>query len=1206
MKWLQLIAICIVLCLIVGPGSIHADSHTAPTIDSVTPGDGRLTIGWTAPTGVTGITAYDLRYIETSADETVDDNWTKMEDVWIGSGDLEYRLGGLDNGVGYDVQMRTVTTTDSAWSGTSTGTPQIPAPTITTVVAGDGALTVVWSAPTVAATTVVTAYDVRYIETSADETDDANWNEVEDIWTTGSGDLQYVLAGLTNGTGYDVQVRAVAATDGAWSATSMGTPAEHGDSRSAATTLVLGTPLGGSIDPGTDADYFKLVLGSAATILIRTSGDLDTVGELQHSSGATLKSNNDGRLPQSPKNFVTWWAAQAGTYYVKVSSNAEATGAYVLHAITIMDSTSTLNAATVTLDSSTLALFDHFNDNDYYQITITEETDLIIRTSGSVRDTHIELLSSSQTRIAQNDYGLLPPRDSHAVVRVNLAAGTYYIKVKVPPSTPTGPYTLHVNTVREPGDTTTDAIPLVLHQAAGGNIDPASDADYFRIDLSETTHVRLRAVSETVDIDGSLLDSGGQPIEANIYEETLLNGEAMAFTLRATLSAGTYYVKVTRSGGADTGPYTILLVDDFNLQRLLDQCSGLDTSVSDPLFGCQWHLKNTGQLGGTAGEDINVEPAWDGGNMGAGINVVIVDLHLDHRHEDLTTDQSRSHEYTPRPYYLAFAHGTEVAGIVAARDNSLGVRGVAPRATLIEHVGTALSISFGPNPDQPDAMTRNMDVAAVSNNSWSSSFGPGPNTAPDAWEAALLTGVTDGYGGKGVFYVFSAGNGAQSGANANLDEYINLRHVTVVCAVNDLGARAAYSEEGANLWVCAPSDDPTRDRSGIFTTAGYSAYTDSFGGTSAAAPTVSGVAALVRAANANLTWRDVKLILAASARKNDATNAGWEQGALEYGSSSLRYDFNHEYGFGVVNAGTAVTLAAGWTNLPPATQATVEWDGASVVIPDLVDPNIPLGITWTMDVGPEVEFTEFVEVNLEFAEVSGGFEVPQFRELEFELESPSGAVSVLSPAITDGITCSFEGSCGLEGDFRFGSAKHLGENPEGAWKLRVFDRVTGSTPSTLKSWTLTVYGHRSTPAAPAIDSVSAGSEALNVAWMAPTNKGASDITAYDVRHIRSDATDKADGQWTVIDDAWTSTSGALDYTISGLTGNVQYDVQVRGVNDGGDGPLVGHRHRHPHDGRGAHHRRTQPRRPIHRRRVVRAHQRQPGDGHRLRPALHPQ
>ena len=331
MKWLPLIAICVVVSLIVRPGGILAQTPiAAPTINSVTPSDGKLFIEWTAPPGVTGITAYDLHYIKTSADETLEGNWTKVEDVWTGSGDLEYTLGGLDNGVGYDVQMRTVTTNDGAWSGTSTGTPRIPGPAITSVITGDKALTVVWTAPAVAATTAIDAYDLRHIETSEDETMDANWTVVEKFSTTGS--LHGVLPGLANGTSYDVQVRTASDTDGAWSSTSTGTPAEHGNSTGAATTLTLGTPLGGAIDPGADEDYFKLVLRNATTILIRTSGDLDTVGELLNSGGYPLDMNDDGDLPESPANFLMWRAAMAGTYYVKVSSSEEATGEYILDA----------------------------------------------------------------------------------------------------------------------------------------------------------------------------------------------------------------------------------------------------------------------------------------------------------------------------------------------------------------------------------------------------------------------------------------------------------------------------------------------------------------------------------------------------------------------------------------------------------------------------------------------------------------------------------------------------------------------------------------------------------------------------------------------------------------------------------------------------------------------------------------------------------
>ena len=66
------------LCLVAALGYSSAQSPpVAPTVDSVTSGDTTLTAAWTAPTGITtGIAAYDVRYIETSADEADDANWT--------------------------------------------------------------------------------------------------------------------------------------------------------------------------------------------------------------------------------------------------------------------------------------------------------------------------------------------------------------------------------------------------------------------------------------------------------------------------------------------------------------------------------------------------------------------------------------------------------------------------------------------------------------------------------------------------------------------------------------------------------------------------------------------------------------------------------------------------------------------------------------------------------------------------------------------------------------------------------------------------------------------------------------------------------------------------------------------------------------------------------------------------------------------------
>ena len=823
-KLLSVIAICVVLSLTVRPGIILAQTLiAAPTINSVTPSDGNLFIEWTAPPGVTGITAYDLRYIETSADETVDGNWTVLEKFWT------------------------------------------------------------------------------------------------------SGSLHGVLPGLTNGTGYDVQVRAASDTDGAWSSTSTGTPAEHGDTTAAATNLTLGTPLGGAIDPGTDEDYFKLVLSKATTILVRTTGDLDTVGELLDSGGSQLEMNDDGDLPESPANFLIWRAARAGTYYVKVSSSDEATGEYILDVRAIVDTSSRSNAISVDPDSSTLALVDELNDTDFYRLALLEDSDILIRTSGAIPVTVLELVDNNGGSIIHTDYGYLPPIDRHAVVRSNLAAGTYFIKVTGPRHGDSGPYTLHVNTIAEPGDTIADATQLSLHRAEGGRIDPATDADYFRIVADEEMSILVRGVSETVDIDGALLNSSGNPIQANFYEESF--HRAHAFTVRATLEPGTYFIKVTRSGGADTGPYSILMINDSQLEHLLGKCSGLNVTFNDPLFGCQWNLENTGQLGGTSGEDINVADVWSGGNTGAGIYVVVVDQQLYLKHEDLNTDETRSH--TPADLSRRFdnSHGTNVAGIIAAQDNDVGGIGVAPDATVIGHTIAVPGQSIGDRiVDEADVMTRNSDVAAVFNNSWTGANGPELAIAHQHWEAAVKTGVTEGYGGKGVLYVFAAGNGAAIEGNANLDEFKNHFHVMTVCATNDLGQRSSYSNQGANLWVCAPSGDRTENRPGIVTTENYSTYVDDFGGTSAAAPTVSGVAALVRAANTSLTWRDVKLILAASARKNDASNTGWAQGALQYRSPTEHYWFNHEYGFGVVDAGSAVNMAKTWVNVPSLASESTAYD----------------------------------------------------------------------------------------------------------------------------------------------------------------------------------------------------------------------------------------------------------------------------------------
>ena len=522
---------------------------------------------------------------------------------------------------------------------------------------------------------------------------------------------------------------------------------------------------------------------------------------------------------------------------------------------------------------------------------------------------------------------------------------------------------------------------------------------------------------------------------------------------------------------------------------------------------------------------------------GDGINVAVVDDGMHYRHEDLIDNvlTSFNHNYDPDQtdiYNYFEDHGTAVAGLITAKDNSLGMRGVAPEANvygynlLVEHT----------DGNEADAMSRNSATTAISNNSWGPKDYGRPQHTHELWEAAVKDGVTNGYGGKGVAYVWSAGNGAEYDDHANLDEYANFYAVTAVCAVGHDDKRSDYSEPGSNLWVCGPSNSGRVGQPRVATTDNGNRYRGTFGGTSAAAPIVSGVVALVREANNALTWRDVKLILAASARKSDPDNTGWVEGAFKYGSTTDHYNFNHEYGFGMVDAKAAVDLAAGWTNAPELREITSESRAINLRIPDLPSSGTPTTVTTSLDVDPYVEFVEFVEVNAHFNHSN-------FRDLTVELVSPSGTVSTLSNSAPIGGA--------LTTEFRFGSARHLGEDPAGEWTLRVKD-VLRRDSGRLQSWGLTIYGHGSIPGAPDIDTVTPGGGTLTIDWKEPTVTGATAITSYDLRYIRDDATDKSDDNWSV--ETGVGTPSNLNYTITGLEGGEKYEFQLRAHNDSGHGP----------------------------------------------------
>ena len=97
---------------------------------------------------------------------------------------------------------------------------------------------------------------------------------------------------------------------------------------------------------------------------------------------------------------------------------------------------------------------------------------------------------------------------------------------------------------------------------------------------------------------------------------------------------------------------------------------------------------------------------------------------------------------------------------------------------------------------------------------------------------------------------------------------------------------------------------------------------------------------------------------------------------------------------------------------------------------------------------------------------------------------------------------------------------------------------------------VTIVDDDGMPSAPAAPVLEARNAALAVSWTAPADNGGSAITDYDLRYREKPAS--GDPAWTELDD--TTASTATTATITGLTSGTEYEVQVRAQNAIGEGP----------------------------------------------------
>lgn len=275
------------------------------------------------------------------------------------------------------------------------------------------------------------------------------------------------------------------------------------------------------------------------------------------------------------------------------------------------------------------------------------------------------------------------------------------------------------------------------------------------------------------------------------------------------------WVGIESTTGNDIPEATLNALVSAGLAQKAEPAVMFYTSATptDPSYSSQWGFKNTGQSGGTAGADMNAEPAW---NWARGDNTVIavIDEGVMNTHPDLVNQMwvnaveaagtpgvdddgnGRIDDINGWDFANGDAsvydenqgdmHGTHVAGTIAAQtNNGIAGAGSAWNAKIMAVKGMAL----GSGSDLALASAIRYAAnnrAKVANCSWGGSY------------SALIAAEVTYAEGKGMLMVCAAGNsGADSDVsplypaaltNSNIISVANLTRTDTLASTSNYGA----------------------------------------------------------------------------------------------------------------------------------------------------------------------------------------------------------------------------------------------------------------------------------------------------------------------------------------------------------------------------------------------------------------------------------
>ncbi|MEQ1505903.1 MAG: S8 family serine peptidase [Myxococcota bacterium] len=273
----------------------------------------------------------------------------------------------------------------------------------------------------------------------------------------------------------------------------------------------------------------------------------------------------------------------------------------------------------------------------------------------------------------------------------------------------------------------------------------------------------------------------------------------------------------------------------------------------DPEYGGQWYL-----------EELGMDALYDLSLGDPSVRLAVVDSAIDIGHPDLADgvvapldvidgDEDPTPDLDCTGTGCIDEHGTAVSGIAAARaNNGVGLVGMCPACSLVpvRMIGELTTLS-----QDVAAFQHLIDVdAAVVNNSWGY---VDPIPAPQALEDIVLDVARDNRGGLGAVVVFAAGNDDRVLLDVELQ---SLPDVICVSATDRYGLPTNYTNSGDSVDLAAPSATVSLAPGGGITT--------TFGGTSAAAPVVAGLAGWVLSVQPALSAAEVRQLMVDTAHES--------------------------------------------------------------------------------------------------------------------------------------------------------------------------------------------------------------------------------------------------------------------------------------------------------------------------------------------------